>query len=135
MRREFGRKLPRQAELHAAFGERFDNCVNVGGAGSREARDGIHVFFVHHHGAAHGAKDALGNLHVAVCGMRAARDGRHSLADQTGRIRHGAHNAHWTADFLLDERRRNGGCGGNNHSVRRQHFAHLAEKALHLLRL
>ena len=75
---------PRQADAHAAIGERFDDQIDVGRAAAGETGDRIHQALGHFDGQAHRAEQHAGGFRILAGGAAAEAISGGTLADQRG---------------------------------------------------
>ncbi len=130
--------VARQAHLHAAFGQRFQNDVRKRGAARGETRHGVHVLFVEHNGTANGVEHAPSDFEIARRRMSASANRCHAAADRGWRIWHRSNDRHLImlatsgrGELLLDETCRHRSRNGNKQRLRAnfgsdllQHFRH-----------
>src|SRR5215469_4346948 len=124
-----------QADLDTGFGQRFQDDIDEGGSAGGEAGDGVHVFFIHHHGAADDAEQGAGVFNVPGAGVPAAAEGGHADPENARGVGHGTYHRD-----LDPEGRFNLG-GGNRRGNRDDQlvamhvWANLLHHFLHHLRL
>src|SRR5882672_7355747 len=124
-----------ESHLDAAIGQRLDHDGDIGGARAREARHRVHGALVQHHHLAHGSEELLGRLEVAGLEAVGARDRRHALQHEGGRIGHDADEARGLAQMLAELPCGHPGRDGDEELVPVHRGGDLLEDRAHDLRL
>ena len=102
LRSERHRDGAREPDLHAAVRERLDGEEHERGAGAGESGHGVEEVLVHDVRDADRLEEPLRLAEVRVGRVRAASERGRARADERGRVRHGADDAHAGAELAGD---------------------------------
>ena len=132
---QLGGDVAGQSQVHPGLDHRLDDEEQVRRTRARDGGDRILVALRHRDHPAGGRQDLGHVVEVLGAGVRAGRDRRHALVDQSGGVRHHPDDRQVAAESGLDERRVHTGRERDDQRAGPQRPGDLAEQLAHVLRL